>query len=75
MSVIEYNSLLFLISERLEELNVCDRLLFMCRGKIAPGNEDNIQNVLSLFTELEEKNHLGPDRLDVIKELLKAVRE
>ena len=73
MSVIEYNSLLFLISKRLDELNLRDSLLFMCREKIAPGSENN--NVLSLFKELEEKNHLGPDRLEDMKELLKAVRE
>jgi len=75
MSVIEYNSLLFQISERLDELNVRDRLLFMCRGKIAPVSEDNIQNVLSLFKEMEEQDHRGTDRLEVMKDLLKAVRQ
>ena len=75
MSLIEYRSLVFEISERLDELNVRRRLLYMCSGKIAPGREDNIQNVLSLFKELEKQNHLGPDRLEVMKELLKAVRE
>lgn len=75
MSAIEYNNLLFEISQRLDELNVLDRLLFMCRGKLAPGSEGNTQNVLSLFKELEEQNHLGTDRLEVMKELLKGVRE
>lgn len=46
MSNIEYNSLLFEISQRLDELNVLDRLLFMCRGKIVAGSEDDILDVL-----------------------------
>ena len=75
MSVIEYNNLLFEISQRFEELNVLDRLLFMCRGKLASGSEDNIQDVLSLFKELEEQNNLGADRMEVIKGLLKGFKE
>ena len=69
MSSIEYNNLLFEISQRLEELNVLDRLLFMCRGKLS-GNF-----VLSLFKELEEQNNLGIDRMEVIKVLLKSFKE
>ena len=75
MSAIEYNDLLFEISQRLEQLNVLDRLLFMCRGKLASGSEDNIQDVLSLFKELEEQNNLGIDRMEVIKGLLKSFNE
>jgi len=75
MSSIEYNNLLFEISQRLEELNVLDRLLFMCRGKLASGSEDNVQDVRSLFQELEEQNNLGADRLEEMKELLKGVGE
>ena len=75
MSAIEYNNLLFEISQRLEELNVLDRLLFMCRGKLASRSEDNIPDVLSLFKELEEHNNLGNDRLEVIKGLLKSFKE
>jgi len=75
MSAIEYNNLLFEISQRLEELNVLDRLLFMCRGKLAPGSEDIIQDVLSLFKELEEQSNLGADRMEVIKGLLKSFKE
>ena len=75
MSAIEYNNLFFEISQRFEELNVLDRLLFMCRGKLASGSEDNIQDVLSLFKELEEQNSLGADRMEVIKGLLKGFKE
>ena len=75
MSAIEYNNLLFEISRRLDELNVLDRLRFMFRGKLASGSEDNIQDALSLFKELEKQNILGADRLVEMKELLKGVEE
>ena len=75
MSAIEYNNLLFEISERLDERNVLNRLLFMCRGKLASDSEDNIKDALSLFKALEEQSKLGIDRLEEMKELLKGVRE
>ena len=75
MSVIEYNDLLFKVSQRLNELNVGRRLLVMCRGKVAPRSEDNLQDVFSLFVELEEKKFLGPDRLDVLKDVLEGLEE
>ncbi|XP_022808330.1 uncharacterized protein LOC111345314 [Stylophora pistillata] len=75
MSAIEYNNLLFEASQRLEELNVRERLLFMCRGKLTSGSDGNIPDVLSLFRELEDKEYLGIDRLKILKEILKSVRE
>lgn len=75
MSKIEYNNILFQISRRLEELNVRRQLLAMCRGKIASRSEDSIQDVFSLFEELEEKGFLGPDNLEMVKELLEGVEE
>ena len=74
MSSIEYNGLLLKISRGLSEVDVRD-LVFLCRGKIAPGNEETIQDVRSLFTELENHNKLGIDRLEHLKELLKAVEK
>ena len=68
MSVIEYNDLLFKVSQRLNELNVGRRLLVMCRGKVAPRSEENLQDVFSLFVELEEKKFLRSHRLDVLKD-------
>ena len=75
MSAIEFNDLLFKVSQRLNELNVGRRLLVMCRGKVAPRSEENLQDVLSLFVELEEKEFLGPNRLDVMKEVLEGLKE
>ena len=74
MSQMEYSNLLFEISRRLDQLNVREQLLFMCRRKITRGVE-NIQDALSLFRELEEKNSLQIDRLEVLKELLKGLKE
>ena len=75
MSAVEYNSLIFEISQRLNELNVGRKLIVMCRGKVAPRSEGNIQDAFSLFVELEGKGFLGPDNLDVLKDLLKGVKE
>ena len=75
MSAVEYNSLIFEISQRLDELNVERKLIVMCRGKVAPRSEGNTQDAFSLFVELEGKEFLGPDNLDVLKDLLKGVKE
>ena len=75
MSAIEYNSLVFKISQRVDELNVLSHLRFMFRWRLASGSEDNIHDALTLFKELEEQNILGPDRLVEMKELLSDVEE
>ena len=79
MSDIDYNNLLFEISESLDELNLHERLLFLCRGKLASGirreDVDSIQDSLALFKVLEERNHLGPNRLGVMKNILKGVKK
>ena len=80
MSSIEYNNLLFEIKLRLDEriegeqLSL-EQLLFVCRGKVASGTEGNINDVLSLLRALESQNNLKIDQLDVLKELLKVVKE
>ena len=74
MSNVEYNSLLFQISRRLGELNEYEQLVFMCRDLLPSGSEDN-QDVLSLFRKLEERDHLGSDRLGVMRDLLKGLKE
>lgn len=75
MSVIEYNDLLFKVSQRLNELNVGKRLLVMCRGKVAPRSEEDLPDVFQLFSELEEKEYLGSDRLGVLKDVLGGLEE
>ena len=75
MSAIEYNNLLFKTSQRLNELNVGRQFLVMCRGKVAPRDEQNMQDVFPLFVELEQKKFLGPDKLNILKDLLKGLEE
>ena len=75
MSAIEYNDLLFKVSQRLNELNVGRRLLVMCRGKLAPRSEEHLPDVLQLLLELEDKEYLGPDRLGVLKDVLGGLEE
>ena len=55
-------------------MNAVEQLLFMCRGKVAPRTEKNLQDVVYLFEELEEKEFLGPDKLDILKDLLEGFR-
>ena len=74
MSYVEYNHLLFEISQRLDQLNQHEHLLLMCRGRVASRPED-IPDALSLFRELEDRNKLAIDRVELWKELLKAVGE
>ena len=75
MSAIEYNNLLFKISQRLNELNVGRQLLVMCRGKVAPRDEENMQDVFPLFVELEQNGFLGADKLNILKDVLKGIDE
>ena len=75
MSAIEYNDLLFKVSQRLNELNVGRRLLVMCRGKLAPRSEEHLPDALELLLELEEKEYLGPERLGVLKDVLGGLEE
>ena len=78
MSAVEYNSLLFEISQRLDDLNLGKKLLVLCRQKVAPRNEENMLqdvHVFSLFEELEQNGFLGPDKLTTLKDLLRALKE
>ena len=67
MTEVQYNDLLFEISGKLDDLV---RLKFMCRGKFAEDRTDQIQDVLTLFQELEKKKSLGIDKLEVLKDVL-----
>ena len=74
MSAIEYNNLLRKISQRLDDINSGHQLLVICSGRLAARNEESIPT-LSLFLELEERGFLSPDRLTVLKTILKGVKE
>ena len=75
MSEFEYNNLLFQISQRLDNINAGKQLLVICRGKLAAHRGEENMPTFSLFEELEEKGFLSPDRLTVLKAILKGVEE
>ena len=47
-----------------------ERLVAICRGKISEESEGHIQDVRSLFRELETQNNLEFHRLGLLKEIL-----
>ena len=75
MSGIEYNFLLFEISEKLDELHPIRRLLFACREYLSSRSARNIRDTRSLFKKLEDQKNLEIDNLVIIKGLLKGFRE
>jgi len=66
----EFNSLLEYICRALDESGHLERLVSVCKGRIAQDRESSIKDVRTLFTELEKVNHLGVGRLDILKVLI-----
>ena len=66
----EYNNLLEQIIRVLDDLNDLERLISICRRNITEGRRASIHDVRSLFKELESKNCLGIDCLEIVKEIL-----
>ena len=54
----------------LDELNDLERLVSICGEKITEERQGNVQDVRSLFKELESNDWLGIDCLDTLKEIL-----
>jgi len=71
----EYHDLLEDIIRALDELNELERLTAMCRGKISEETEGHIQDVRSLFKELENQNNLGIYHLDILKAMLTEMEQ
>ena len=66
----EYNNLLEQTVRVLDELNDLERLVSICAEKITEERQGNVQDVRSLFKELESNDWLGIDCLDILKEIL-----
>ena len=66
----EYNNLLEHIIRVLDERNYLERLSSICRGKITEERRASIQDVRSLFRELETNHWIGIDFIDVLKDIL-----
>ena len=73
MSFIEYHGLLLKVSQGIDWPTEGETILSLCKGLIVAGSENTIQNVDSLFTELERENNLGIDHLDLLKAILKEM--
>ena len=63
----EYKALLEKVISSLDALNDLERLIAICRGSVREGN---IEDVRSLFRELENQENLEIDYLDVVKNIL-----
>ena len=63
----EYKAFLEKVISSLDALNDFERLIAICRGSVREGN---IEDVRSLFRELENQDNLEIDYLDVVKNIL-----
>ena len=75
MSVVEYRVLLYQFCEEIDWQTQRRKLIFIFRAFLPDDSEEGITETDSLLTLLEEKNLLGIDRLNVMKELLKGIRK
>ena len=74
MCEIEYNDLIFEISEKLDE-SLLRRMINMCKMWIPEGEAVGIQDMLTFFKVLEDKKRLGIDNLEKLKEILTQLRK
>ena len=73
MSEIEYRTLRFEVSQGIDWQTEGEKLLSLCEGFLAEGSENNVRNAATLLKELEIKNKLGIDHLEVLKELMNGI--
>ena len=73
MSEVTYNDLLYRIRKRIEEINALEHVVEICKEKLA--HQGTIRDTRLLFKNLEESGRLGVDSLQVLKEILKALKE
>ena len=74
MSFFEYSNLLYQISEEVDWETKRGRLMFIINRSRSGDYGDDITNVILLLTKMEERNLLGIDRLNVLKDLLKGIK-
>lgn len=71
MSDVDFNALLLKVSEEIAPTELF-RLKRLCRGKIST-DDGNINEVWDLLLDLANCKNLGPDKLDVLKDVLNNV--
>ena len=75
MSFVEYSNLLYQISVEIDWETERGRLMFIINRSLPDDSGDDITDGISLLTKMEEKNLLGIDRLNVLKDLLKGIEK
>ena len=75
MSVVEYRFILYQFGEEIDWQTQRRKLIFILRAFLPDCTEEDITDIDSLLSMLEEKNILGIDRLNVMKDLLKGIRK
>ena len=66
----EYNSLLKRIIHVLDDLDCLEQLVAICSDRIPEEEHGSIQDVKSLLKDLEDKDSLRIDRLELLKKIL-----
>ena len=73
MSEVEYNALIYNISDEVDETNL-EYLKSLCRDHLGNGPLEHITTVRELLLVLEKKNRLGIDRLDLLKAIVRELK-
>lgn len=66
----EFRALLETVSRVLDESGDLERLVVICKGRIAEERENRIENARALLTELENNNALAAGQVGILKTLV-----
>ena len=66
----EFRALLETVSRVLDESGDLERLVVICKGRIAEERENRIENARALLTELENNNALAVGQVGILKTLV-----
>ena len=70
-----YLSMLEKVILKLDELNCLEQLIRICTPYLEEGRVGGIESIRALFRELESNDRLGPANLEILKKILKKMRE
>ena len=70
-----YLSMLEKVILKLDELNCLEQLIRICTPYLEEGRVGGIESIRVLFKKLESNDRLGPANLEILKKILKEMRE
>ena len=70
-----YLSMLEKVILKLDELNCLEQLIRICTPYLEEGSVGGIESIRVLFKKLESNDRLGPANLEILKKILKEMRE